>query len=65
MQKVSLNDVIHRLENIFNRTIEVEYLEERKGDVKHSLASVKKLQDIYGYKVQKSLDQGLTELVNE
>ena len=64
-QKVSLNDVIHRLENIFNRTIEVEYLEERKGDVKHSLASIKKLQDIYGYKVQKSLDQGLTELVNE
>lgn len=64
-QKASLNDVISRLENIFNRSIEVEYLEERKGDVKDSLASVKKLQDVYGYKVQKGLDQGLTELVNE
>lgn len=64
-EKVSLNDIIHRLENIFNRSIEIEYLEERKGDVKHSLASVQKIQDIYGFKVQKSLDQGLKELVNE
>jgi UDP-N-acetylglucosamine 4-epimerase len=44
-------------------TVEIQHGPNRKGDIQHSLASIKKSQDILGYKPSHSLERGLQEAV--
>ena len=44
--------------------IEINYVAERKGDVKHSLASIEKAQSLLNYNPQFSLEKGLDEAIN-
>ena len=44
--------------------IELNYVAERKGDVKHSLASIEKAKNLLGYNPQFSLEKGLDEAIN-
>lgn len=45
-------------------SIKMNYVSERKGDVKHSLASIEKAKKLLGYNPQFSLERGLEEAIN-
>ena len=48
--ETSLYEVVNLLSNLSNKEIEVEYLVERRGDVKRSLANLEKALKFIGYK---------------
>ena len=47
--ETSLNEVVNLLSILSNKEIEVEYLAERRGDVKRSLANIEKASKIIDY----------------
>lgn len=58
--ETSLNSIIQTYSKITKRSIDVKYNPERSGDVKHSVAEVKRLHEI-GYKSRWTLQRGLNE----
>lgn len=57
--QVSLNEVVELLQHISDKLILANYSEERKGDVRHSRASIKKAKEILDYQPQFDFKQGL------
>jgi UDP-N-acetylglucosamine 4-epimerase len=57
--QISLNEVISILNKISKKTIYPYYSEERIGDIKHSMASIKKIQDYLNYIPFYSFQMGL------
>ncbi|MBT6439588.1 MAG: LPS biosynthesis protein WbpP, partial [Flavobacteriales bacterium] len=43
--------------------VQIEYGEDRVGDIKHSLASIKKASSLLGYQPEYSLQKGLSEAI--
>ncbi|MBA7486408.1 UDP-N-acetylglucosamine 4-epimerase [subsurface metagenome] len=62
-QRISLNEIINFLENKLNKKINISYQEERKGDVKSSLASLVKIKEDLGYKPVKEFYEGFKDLI--
>ena len=62
--RISLNQVVTELKKMSDNSPEVSYLEFRKGDVKHSLASVDKSKSLLGYKPRISFHEGLRKTYN-
>lgn len=63
-EKTSLNDLWSIIAGKFNATeITPEYLPERVGDIKESLADISKAKDILGYSPAYSISEGIEELV--
>ncbi|MGC8785691.1 MAG: SDR family oxidoreductase [Armatimonadota bacterium] len=62
--RYTLNELIRRLEAIFGRKLEVQYLPARAGDVKHSEASIAEAQRDLGYKVLVPFEEGLKKTVD-
>ena len=48
-RQISLLNLIKEMELVLNKRITVKFVEERKGDVKHSLANIYKAQNLLGY----------------
>ncbi|MEW5958067.1 MAG: SDR family oxidoreductase [Chloroflexota bacterium] len=63
-QRYSLLDLATRLEQLFDRTLEVEYLEPRAGDVKHSQADISRAGQILGYEPAVDFETGLSMTVD-
>jgi UDP-N-acetylglucosamine 4-epimerase len=61
---VSLSGVVDKLKNLSNKSVEVEYLSERPGDIKLSLASIEKARRLLGYEVQDVFSEGLKKTYN-
>lgn len=57
--RISLNEMINELSKLTNATVRVEYGPERKGDVKHSEASIEKAKKYLGYEPKYSFKKGL------
>lgn len=62
--RISLNNLIFKLSSLTGRNINVTHGPERKGDVKHSEASIDKATNLLGYKPEYSFDNGLVETIN-
>lgn len=62
--RTSLNELFRLLMNITGQKIEAEYTDSRPGDVKHSLAEIKKAQSILGYQPKFNLESGLRRTVD-
>lgn len=58
-----LNQLVEHLNKIFSRDLEANYENERTGDVKHSLASLTKIQKTLGYRPLVSFEEGLRRTV--
>lgn len=58
-ERTTLNQLWDKICNIADVNIEPEYREERKGDVKHSLADISKAKELIGYNPEYSAIQGL------
>jgi UDP-N-acetylglucosamine 4-epimerase len=63
-QQISLVDLIKSLESISGKHLDPIFLPERKGDVKHSRASIEKIKNLYGYNPRFDFQDGL-EIVFE
>ncbi len=62
-RKISINDLAEKVIALTNSRSKITYLEERPGDVKHSLASVEKLVKI-GIKLGDQFDEGLSKTID-
>jgi UDP-glucose 4-epimerase len=61
--EISLNGLVEKINIILGTSIKPEYREERKGDVKHSLADISKAKKLLGYEVVTTFEQGLEKAV--
>lgn len=59
--RVVLTQIIDSIEEIIARPISRQYIENAKGDARHTAADVSKAQSILGYQPQVSLVEGLTQ----
>ena len=62
-RNISLNEIINLFSKYFKKEIKPVYAEERMGDVKHSLASIKKIRKYLYYKPMVHFNRGLEKLV--
>ena len=61
-KSATINDIIKQILKVTGSSSKVEYLPERAGDVKHSLASIEKLLST-GFKVSSNFNKGLDETI--
>ena len=61
--RISLNEVIHELEKITSAVVNVKFGLERKGDVRHSEASIEKARMNLGYYPTHSFKNGLLDTI--
>jgi UDP-glucose 4-epimerase len=59
--RVALSDVINTMEAIVGRPIQRHYIEQAKGDARHTAADVSKAQELLGYSPQIRLAEGLAQ----
>ena len=57
--KVSVNQVIARINELLGKNIQPQYVPSRPGDVKHSLADIRLAKEVIGYEPQIMFDEGL------
>ena len=62
--ETSINDLLNLLEKISGKKIMRKYVEKQKGDVRHTIASIKKAEKILGYKPTVSIEEGLIKMLN-
>lgn len=58
-ESISLNEMLSMISTILNKELNIKYAEERKGDVKHSLADISKASRNLNYKVVTKFEAGL------
>lgn len=63
-KKLTLNQLIDIINAILGRKIKPIYAEERKGDIKHSLADICLAESLLGYKVKVDAEEGLQKMLN-
>ena len=61
-QRISLLDLVKKLNNLFKKELTPHHKEERKGDVKHSLADISKARMI-GYTPKITFEDGLKKTI--
>jgi UDP-N-acetylglucosamine 4-epimerase len=57
--QITLNKMVEFLQNLTDKQIRVEYVPERKGDVRHSKASLKKINEFLGYQPEFDFNKGI------
>lgn len=62
--QISLNQMIEMLNEISSKDIKANFAPERKGDVKHSKASIEKISNLIGYKPEFKFKKGLEIVYN-
>ncbi len=64
-ERITLNELLETLKKITGKeNVEVDYQEERKGDVKDSQADNTKAKEIYGYEKLVGLEEGLQKTID-
>lgn len=58
-ERITLNDLFHNLQTILGIAIPVRYAAPRSGDIKHSLADIRKAQKLLRYEVLVPVREGL------
>ncbi len=63
-EKISLNSLVSKINSILNKNIKPVYSDFRGGDIKHSLADIKKAEQMLGYKVVVGFELGLKKTID-
>lgn len=63
-ERITLNALLAELQRIIGTDLTPEYRDVRAGDVRHSLADIKRAQELLGYKPLVGLAEGLFHTVN-
>lgn len=61
--EMSLNELVEKINKFLKTKVKPVYKEERKGDVKHSLADISKAKKFLGYKPVVNFDDGLEKTI--
>jgi len=61
-ESITLNEIIKKLQKISSKNILPNYVQSRKGDVKHSLADISKVSKLLNYKPITRFDKGIEEV---
>jgi len=62
-QRISLNQLVDKINKIVGTNIKPIYDKSRIGDIKHSLASIEKAKNLLGYSVKVSFEEGLRKTI--
>ncbi len=62
-RRISLLDLVEKINSILGKSIKPEFEEERKGDIKHSLADVNMAEKLLGWKAKTNIDEGLRKTI--
>ena len=57
--RISLNDLVDKINGILGTAVLPEYAENRKGDIKDSFADIKKAKETFGYEPTITFEEGL------
>lgn len=63
-KNTTLNQLVESIIKISGKKMKPIYTKERKGDIKHSYANIKKARKILKFKPRIDLDEGLKEMIN-
>ena len=63
-QRVSVNQIIARINTLLGKQIEPVYEPDRPGDVKHSAADISRARELIGYEPVIDFDDGLGRAIN-
>jgi nucleoside-diphosphate-sugar epimerase len=63
-RRISLNDILVKLQSLLGTDLPVEYTEERAGDIKHSMATLERAKTMIGYEPQVYFDEGLERAID-
>ena len=63
-RRISLNDILVKLQSLLGTDLPVEYTEERAGDIKHSMATLERAKTMIGYEPQVHFDEGLERAID-
>jgi nucleoside-diphosphate-sugar epimerase len=61
--RISVNEVVEKLERVTGKKAEIKYIGKQKGDVKHTYADISKAKRMLGYKPKIKIEKGLTREV--
>ncbi len=61
--RISVNQVIAKLNELLGKSISAEYVDARAGDVKHSCADISQARELLGFEPQVSFEDGLTRAI--
>jgi len=62
-RRISLNDLIKEIGRVLEKKLDVQYLEPRPGDVKHSLADIASAKELIGYEPTVTWENGIPPTV--
>jgi len=62
-ERISLNQLMNVLKEILGSKLSPVYEEPRKGDVRHSLADIRRAKQILNYKPEEGIEVGLKKTV--
>lgn len=62
-ERITLNQLIEKLNKILGKNIKPAYTQPRKGDVKHSLADIRLARELLGFEVKVNFEDGLKKLL--
>ncbi|MFA5838575.1 MAG: SDR family oxidoreductase [Candidatus Paceibacterota bacterium] len=62
-KKVSINELVQKINEILKKDIKPEYIDFRKGDILHSYANISKAQKMLNYSVEVDFDEGLRRVI--
>ena len=60
-QRITLNELVERINKVIGTNITPEHGPDREGDVRHSLADITKAKQLIGYEPQVDFDDGLAQ----
>lgn len=62
-ERVSVNQIITQINRLLGRNVKPNYVPERAGDVKHSLADISRARQVIGFEPIVSFDEGLSRAI--
>jgi len=63
-QRITLNELVGRINGLVNTSLSARHDEERAGDIKHSLGSIEMAKKLFGYEASVSFDEGLKKTIS-
>ncbi len=63
-RKISLNEILVKLNSLMGTDLDPTYVEERTGDIKHSLAEISRAKTMIGYEPQVYFEEGLERAID-
>ena len=62
-KRLTVNRLLELMENVFDVDVEPKYIDEMKGDAKHTLANVDKAKKLIGYEPKTHIEEGLKKFI--